>query len=1576
MDNARRAAGAPRVVATSDDEEAVGVVSEDEVQVSRKRLHRWGTRARKRGRREVGEGVGLEGAGHRPVPQAPGASQGSLDASQMPQDASQASQVSQVAHAPATPAPRPPPATPPALDPLPALSPGPTHYPLEQHTSPPSAMHTAQSIDTPSTGPSRHASSGPLRPTLPDTRSPPRRNLRRRKLAQIRPYTVEALQYRRELYQNDWQDAVVSQREWQRHALLRAELPETQSSAPDVASEGERERSPSLTASPRVRRPSPRRRPTPTSSPEPEAPPRRVPPRSPSPASEDSTDYERRFRVLKRMMPAHMARACIDDLRAMRHGHAAPSESESSEDERPAPSNSPLRPGESRRRRGAHIDAHAPLLSDVESSSDGSEEERAPSPVLENTDVRWWCRSPRARSPPAHEEDAVDRMLARTSGARGFGQRTNKKKGSGRAKKVSTEWLWGNPSGKKVRSAHGTPRAGALGTPGAHGARHAPEWAPRNGSAPRPPNTQQPSSTPRPSSTQRPSSVPRLGAGPPGALPDSGAASSDDERTSVFLLPGQPDRFLGVPTTRGDLRAFARLPYTPGATRNLPGDDEMLMRVPLDTLSTRPKSVPRHELTAAPSKGAVPATPAPALPALPTAWQHAILDTPELQTELQDLLSFDQLANVSLDFGLHPPPPGVRFAPHTNLAKGKLHALLRARERDVRHDEAPVCHVFGHTLRGWLGMAELEQVLPALLDQAWEAMEEGSIRPLRDLLAFLGEWISWQSAQAASIDLVDLDGLAPDTPSPDLASMAARLFALVYTLLERAPSDARALRLALLWFRVEVVWRTHNACAASDVDVLEAAQPLVVHLLADGVHRCMNKLRDETVDDDAAELWISLMHLLHTLDTPDRPPAFYDVLEAALDDWHESAPASHIVWSERVWYVVLAMHSLAHFGAAAGVARTTPVMSPTWTLVQRALALRLRFSAPVECAAPRALLRRRDAYIRIVVCRCLLLHEQYDFSLVDAESVLGRLFDVFDQHRLADLPSESDHDFAPFLRRYDIGRLLHGPPDANAYHVFLQLLGRAGAALAERDALQGTHRAARLFSRMTPVRVMPFTEANVPTSAERAMLFNHYSIVMLFLYFVPSSAVQRLRQIRSFLAFAGADKVSQVTCVRAMVYCGTLFRHHGLGIAPVVAWFVDVCRAAAAEVRAAPLVDAPFAERRQAHAQKEAARILLGVVRGVQHVVQHASLAKQAPVYPPPELLHAAWTDELLQTIADPSIEAEVVQGIRLFVQQRADVRPKEDDEFDDAFLNDPALAALLGEEAPPPPPAWDASRDRLVADALHARISPALFARLAHAPSEREVGGSTPHAQVEALVAHAEADERRAKLVECWAACAQVLVQNELRSWHSYLTLGAESWRRISDGVLKRDIALQFAVCMARLDPRAFREEAYEIVGIWFQSIAAPAVTLQPVLTALIVESGGLGLFRGVGAIWRGVEDSQPSPSHPSAAPPPSATPHLGTPLSLSTPLPPLPPKTFAMRRAALLRCVLHNLNTSLGPVISAGYAIQCVSALLSSMRAYASTDTKPYLRTLLPHLHGLSAVLQRGIATELHATSVVCNE
>ncbi|WFD02413.1 hypothetical protein MOBT1_001095 [Malassezia obtusa] len=1277
--------------------------------------------------------------------------------------------------------------------------------------------------------------------------APMRHNLRERKPAQIHPYTVEALRYRRELYRNDWQDAVVSQREW-RWARRQEEAEEADGEASldegsdqDTESSADEGRSPSLRASSVPDDVGPdapaaadaaagalepaSARSTPDAAPEDRA--RRAPrsPRTPHtpPSSDDSTDYERRFRILKRMMPAHMARACIDDLRAMRHGHAYDDSDASpppapSSPEAPA-STSPLRPGESRRRRGAHTDAHAPLLSDAESES--ASEAAPASPPLVDADVRRWY-APRSPSPPAvREADAVDRMLTRTSGARGFGQRTgraprrtaSKARGVRPARDRETEWLWAPAGARRRRSEAPTPDSDA-------------DSDARDARAPR-------------------AERPRRPAG-----------------TSVVYLSGDAERVRGVPTSRGDLRSYARLPYIPGAARAETidvGDHAALVGVPM----APPPMAPKAQATA---------------------------DTPELHAELQELLTFDTLAHVSLDFRLRAPAAGVRFAPTTAIARGQLHALLHT-ERDVRRGEAPVCHVLGATLRAWLGVAELEQVVPAQLDALWDTLREADAEQEDAALPalFLGEWLAWHAQRPLALG--DLDaraahGVCLDTADDAVESLAARVVDLVYTALERgAPARGAArVRRALLWFRVQMAFRVHVLAPAPGTEgaVLEAAQPLMVHLLARGVHRSLAAVAAAPpggVDDEGAELWIGLVHVLARVGAD----AFYDVLDAALDDWHAAAPASAVVWAERVWYVVLATCVLARFGAAAGVARSASAAPAGWALVARTLSLRLRFDARVEGAAPHALLRRRDAYIRVVVARCVLLADEYAWPLGDAEGVLGRLFDVFDAHRLADLPTETDHDFAPFLRRYDAG-LLGAAPHGPAYQVFLQLLGRAGTQLVRAG---DARRAARLFSRMTPVRVMPFTAANVPTSAERALLFNHYSLVMLFLYVVPSGAVQRLRQIRSFLEFAAADRVSQVTCVRAVVYCGTLFRHHSLPLAPVVAWFVEVCRAAAAEVRAAPAAaDAP-ADRRAAHRQREAARVLHGVVRGVQHVVQHAALGAAPPRYPPPELLHAAWTDELLGL--DAATDAEVVQG--LGARAGADAG---DDEFDDAFLSDPRLAALLGEPEPAPAAAaaWDAGADRAVAHALHTRISPALFARLAQpwdvAPAR---AACAAHAEVEALVAHAERDAHHAQLVACWAACAQVLVQAEVRTWRSYLTLGAESWKRLSDGVQKREVALQLALELARLDAAAFREEAWEVVGVWFQSIAAPHVTRQGALTAQLQAVDPGGVFRGV----------------PWAAPPEDAARDTAS------------AAAFAAARTRVLDAVLHNLDGGAGGALSA---------------------------------------------------------
>ncbi|WFC97270.1 hypothetical protein MBRA1_003937 [Malassezia brasiliensis] len=1396
--------------------------------------------------------------------------------------------------------------------------------------------------------------------------SPPlRHNLRARKLAQIHPYTVEALQYRRELFRNDWQDAVVSQREW-RHARRldvarrssasdgddegsasdggsasdegsagddegSANASDDEGSASDEGSTSDGRAASSSSAAPRVSSPArTARSPSlggPASSDTDAVPPAAVPARrkrrAPTPSSDDSTDYERRFRILKRMMPAHMARACIDDLRAMRHGHADDTDADDvsaspprAASPRAASPTSPLRPGESRRRTGAPIDAHAPLLSDVDSASDTPPP--TPSPPLADGDVRWWCEPRRAASPPTREADAVDRMLTRTSGARGFGQRTARRRRGTPRRRAPTHgdadgaWMWRVPRAARhaatPRGHRGAPRAASAST----SASEASDDAARATGGGR-----------------------RRGAAP------------------LFLVAGDAERVRGVPTTRGDVQSYARLPYVQGAGRPASIDASnhaALVDVPMAVPSMAPKRV--HRRAAAPrtgaggTAGAASAAPVPggtagaasaapaSLPPFPPAWQHASLDTP-LQHELQELLCFDTLANVSLDFGLRVPPVGVRFAAGTPLGRGRLHALLHTAD-DVGSDEAPACHVLGTTLHGHMAIGALERAVPPLLDAVWDALREGGVdaergvRALDDLGDFLGAWLVWRARRAEAAAAATL-GAALDADAAgdgaDVGAQAARLTDLVYTLLERgAPATHGArVRLALLWLRVQLAFRVHALAPepGTDAAVLDAAQPLVVHLLAAGVHKAMAHVAAapaDGLDDVPAALWVALVHVLDAVGH-----AFYDVLDAALDDWHAASPASPVVWAERVWYLVLATSVFARFGAAAGVVRAAPAAPPRWALVARALSLRLRFDARVEAAAPRALLARRDAYIRVVVTRCLVLAERFAWPLADAEAVLGRVFDVFDAHRLADLPSETDHDFAPFLRRYDAA-WLHAAPDGTAYARFLQLLGRAGAALV---GAGDARRAARLFSRMTPVRVMHFTRAAVPTRAERAVLFNHYSLVMLFLYLVPDGAVQRVRQLRSFLVFADADGASQVMCVRAMVYCATLFRHHRLPLAPVTAWFVEVCRAAAAQARA------PHDDRSAARQHTDAVRVLLGVVRGVQHVVAHASLdAGAPPTYPPADLLHDAWTDELLDV--DARVRAEVVRGLGAFWRARAAVEvvraqpstgggvadPLDAAEFDDTFLADPQLAALLGEApppTPPPPPAWDAEADRRVVQAVHTRLSPALFRCVAQAPAPPAPGAAaSAHAAVEALVADAERDVDAAELVACWAAWASVLVRAEARTWHSYLSLGAESWRRVAGDVHRRAVAVHLAVLVARLDPRGFADEVWEVVGIWFHTIAAPRATYQAELTARLAGIDSGGLFAGVDVAWSEADHAQDADAAAWDAVRPA----------------PLAP---AARAAAVAR-VLHNLDAACArhdPPFSLGYAIQCVSALLSSVRA-----------------------------------------
>lgn len=1299
-------------------------------------------------------------------------------------------------------------------------------------------------------------------PVPPATPAPaPRHRLRTRNIAQIHPYTIEALRYRRELYANNWEDAVVSQREYRRRPLYEEGGAHSRKTAsPSLSPPRPRTRaarSPSLADAPI---PPTRASHSPQAS---EA--------LSSPTSSDSTDYERRFCVLKRMMPAHMARACIDDLRAMRHDVASESDDDVPARPRLEPP-SALQPGESRRRiRPAAEGARAPLLSDVSDSSESSSDTPPPrSPRLRNADVRWWAVRQRAPS-PMREGDVIDRMLSRATEAR-----TRRSTGSSRsaAPTKASAWSSRRSTARTTLSSWITGRRDASPTP------------------------------------------------PP--------ARKTAPATGTYVVEGA-GHIHTVPTHRRDLGAV-RLPYVPPTHPALDGRREARAAAPVAT-PTHPRRVARgsglvargtsmgpappvtssETRARAPAPAQGPAAPAPAAAApplaLPAVWHAA---PAEWRDDLHELLRWDGLLHIEVDLGLAPPPLGVRFAAGTDVGRGRLHALLHG-----LMPPAPVtCHVQGQTLHDHMSMDEVRAILAALGDTLHDP------RILRPLLHFLGTWLSMQAARYGH-EGVALEGAFEVHAACEMLCAWAQ--AQLHLALPAEPT------LLLLWFRVEVHWRVCELGQGASVRLLDMAQPLMLRLLAGGLARTLAPIHaaDRTpITDLSAELWVHLIHVLHRLDDE----AFWDVLAAASDDYFALTPCSALLRCERAWLIVFGVCTLSFFSAAAGVAGPTPHVRAHWASIQALLArLRLRYDAPVERAAPRQLLQKRDAYIHILLHRCFLLCTRWQWPLLHSDSLLRHLFDVFDAHGLADLPSEQDHDFAPFLRHFDVARLLEAPPQGTAYQLFLQLLGRASAEL--QSVPDSRQRLARLFSRMTPVRVMPFTQAAPPVSHERAKLFNHYSIVMLFLYFEPTSALLRLRQIRSFLVFATADRASQIACIRAMVYAGTLFRHHGLDIQPVVAWLVDVLRALEQAV-AVPHPSDGMAARHAAQLQRELTRMMAVLVRSVQHLIEHAGCPGPT-IYPPLALLHPAWTYDLLQQAPASEVAVEVLHVLRAFFAQRdaalqpvqaarAPVLDEVDDEFDDAVWTDPSLDALLG-EAPATSP------DATLAELLHTHVSPTLFQLLDTWTSAPRADARTP---LEALVAQAEAQARVDLLIDTWAACARVLVYHNWRDWHGYLTLGNESWKRLRAPVPKRHVAVRMATYLATWDVPALAACATECVVIWFHGLAAYHVGELPVLTAALAPLDALV---------------------------PGDTPH--------------DPVTFAAARPALLEQVVHTMQQeSTTQPMRVGLCIQCLSALLSSIRAYAAHTPEPsYLdlcRQLLDIVHTLHGAIGRGIQAEWHTT------
>ncbi|GEM12530.1 methyl methanesulfonate-sensitivity protein 22 [Rhodotorula toruloides] len=825
----------------------------------------------------------------------------------------------------------------------------------------------------------------------------------------------------------------------------------------------------------------------------------------------------------------------------------------------------------------------------------------------------------------------------------------------------------------------------------------------------------------------------------------------------------------------------------------------------------------------------------------------------------------------SPDFGLERLPPGIRFAsPSSFVANGHLYSLVTPAETEGFFS----CDVYGLHLSPSTSLEQLESHLPAICDDILEdfarlAKEAEGPDPLVDagkILQYLGKRIAAAGAgEAARIGLAVL---------ASLERLEDRLN--TSPVFQAIGKDFRRGRILVGWYLVDITARVQRM--SSDVSderrIQQHVRSLVQHLLRHGQDRTVKTLKaasggDRVVADASVEAWLGLISLSLNPDSFGQSALTIDVLwriveeevRAGLSLAARKGPAS----GEILAYTTLMLCAISQFSPS-GVSTSTPRLPAHWPGVVAILDV----IQPSALAAPdynlsSTAVARRDRYLWTLFARCLVFAERWGWRVDVKDDLLPRLFDLLNARRLSDLATETIGDFPDFLQDLSkFGDIRLDRPNDTAFAIFLKLVIAAAQALPATSDDEERRRGAqltRLFLRLSPMVSASWSRQAVELTRSGSILVNHYSLHLAFGMLNPSGASQRVEHVRRLVSFGDVDEEARRTCIRAVLYFAAAFRHHDLPLKPIVDWLASIADTLKAEYteieRQRRKEEFRVSKDRSRSASGKGdplwqrAVLLTMILRSVQVILRFKKAGDAAPTYPDVALLHPSWTSHLLDSplALDPMIGREAIKVIDCFLDVRRAALPRkknaaqvandagqeesQDDfgTFDDLDFDDPTLNAMLGiegEGAGAGAGGDDALRsaDKACAELLKTTVTPAFF-RLV---SNIFVGSTGSGPSIVDRVSYAQ------YAVECWVRCAAIAVENGVADWRPYLQYGAQSWKRLSDPVGRRDIGLFLIIEILKHDPAAYTVFTEDVLEIWFESIVARRLTSQNLLTETLL--------------------------------------------------------------------------------------------------------------------------------------------
>jgi hypothetical protein len=253
-------------------------------------------------------------------------------------------------------------------------------------------------------------------------------------------------------------------------------------------------------------------------------------------------------------------------------------------------------------------------------------------------------------------------------------------------------------------------------------------------------------------------------------------------------------------------------------------------------------------------------------------------------------------------------------------------------------------------------------------------------------------------------------------------------------------------------------------------------------------------------------------------------------------------------------------------------------MGTSWELVLLALDhIRLVADPQIDSGLSSRNLRRRDAYIRLVVSRCLILHKRWSWRLDDdASAVLfRRLIDIFKSRKFADLRGEIA-GFPAFVQESDARLLVEHANTDSAFTIFLKLIFASAEQMRptlREDEYLG--RTKKLLSLVTPVGSVQLSALRSPFDKQLSMLYNRFSSLALAIRILPSSenVLYRISLGRRYVDFGRSVAATRSVCIRAANFLALQTLDMALPVGPPLEWTSEIAQVLILEFHAVVAVD-------------------------------------------------------------------------------------------------------------------------------------------------------------------------------------------------------------------------------------------------------------------------------------------------------------------------------------------------------------------------------------------------------------------